>query len=83
MDAQGGVSRLLNRIMWSESQRIDHVPVPALWDAETKRVVPNAGDDLMKMLNSEFDDLPRATSTCIHRPSGRKSIKLMAYSIQT
>ena len=30
--------------------------VPALWDTETRRVVSNVDEDIMRMLNSEFDD---------------------------
>jgi glutathionyl-hydroquinone reductase len=32
------------------------VTVPALWDKETKRIVSNSDDDLLRMLNSEFAD---------------------------
>ena len=32
------------------------VTVPVLWDQETKRIVSNSDDDLMRMLNSEFDE---------------------------
>ena len=32
------------------------VTVPVLWDTETKRIVSNSDDDLMRMLNSEFSD---------------------------
>lgn len=31
------------------------VTVPVLWDTETKRIVSNSDDDLMRMFNSEFD----------------------------
>lgn len=31
------------------------VTVPVLWDIETKRIVSNSDDDLMRMFNSEFD----------------------------
>lgn len=31
------------------------VTVPTLWDKQTNRVVSNSDDDLMRMLNSEFD----------------------------
>jgi len=33
------------------------VTVPVLWDKETKRIVSNSDDDLMRMLNSAFDHL--------------------------
>ena len=32
------------------------VTVPVLWDTETRRIVSNSDDDLMRMLNSEFSD---------------------------
>jgi putative glutathione S-transferase len=32
------------------------VTVPVLWDKETKRIVSNSDDDLLRMLNSEFAD---------------------------
>jgi len=31
------------------------VTVPVLWDTKTKKIVSNSDDDLMRMLNSEFD----------------------------
>src|SRR5207237_1413236 len=30
--------------------------VPVLWDKKTKRIVSNSDDDLLRMLNSEFND---------------------------
>ena len=33
----------------------DRVTVPVLWDKEQGRIVSNAEDDIMRMLNSEFD----------------------------
>jgi glutathionyl-hydroquinone reductase len=35
------------------------VTVPTLWDTETGRVVNNESSDVMRMLNSEFDELAR------------------------
>ena len=32
------------------------VTVPVLWDTKTKRIVSNSDDDLMRMLNSEFNE---------------------------
>jgi len=34
----------------------DRVTVPVLWDKKTNRIVSNSDDDLMRMLNSAFDD---------------------------
>lgn len=33
--------------------------VPVLWDAQTKRIVSNADDDIMRMLETEFGDVAR------------------------
>ena len=35
------------------------VTVPVLWDRQTKRIVSNSDDDLLRMLNSEFSDFAR------------------------
>jgi putative glutathione S-transferase len=32
------------------------VTVPVLWDKQTKRIVSNSDDDLLRMFNSEFDE---------------------------
>ncbi|MEW6246366.1 MAG: glutathione S-transferase family protein [Nitrospirota bacterium] len=37
------------------------VTVPVLWDNETKRIVSNSDDDLMRMFNSEFDRFTDST----------------------
>ena len=34
----------------------ERVTVPVLWDKETRRVVSNSDDDILRMLNSEFAD---------------------------
>ncbi|MEY2498805.1 MAG: glutathionyl-hydroquinone reductase [Verrucomicrobiota bacterium] len=34
----------------------ERVTVPTLWDKETKRIVSNSDDDLLRMFNSEFAD---------------------------
>ncbi|MGE0276441.1 MAG: glutathione S-transferase family protein [Nitrospiraceae bacterium] len=36
------------------------VTVPVLWDRMNRRIVSNSDDDLMRMLNSEFDQFARA-----------------------
>ncbi len=38
------------------------VTVPVLWDKETRRIVSNSDDDIMRMLNSEFRHLTDNTS---------------------
>jgi putative glutathione S-transferase len=37
------------------------VTVPVLWDTETKRIVSNSDDDIMRMLNREFDRFTDST----------------------
>ena len=37
------------------------VTVPVLWDKQTKRIVSNSDDDLLRMFNSEFDDFTSVT----------------------
>lgn len=37
------------------------VTVPVLWDTQTRRIVSNSDDDLLRMLNSEFNDFTRET----------------------
>ena len=37
------------------------VTVPVLWDTQTKRIVSNSDDDLLRMLNSEFDEFTSMT----------------------
>jgi len=39
----------------------DRVTVPVLWDRETKRIVSNSDDDLMRMFNSAFDRFTGST----------------------
>ena len=39
----------------SDSDATTRVTVPILWDKETGRIVSNSDDDLMRILNSEFD----------------------------
>jgi len=44
------------------------VTVPILWDTQTKRIVSNSDDDLLRMFNSEFNDF--ATSAEDFYPAG-------------
>jgi glutathionyl-hydroquinone reductase len=39
----------------------DRVTVPVLWDRETKRIVSNSDDDIMRMFETEFDAFGDAT----------------------
>ena len=44
------------------------VTVPVLWDTNTKKIVSNSDDDLMRMLNSEFDALTDSDVDLYPRP---------------
>ena len=49
--------RFLSEAYRATDPRFDgRVTVPVLWDKETKRIVSNSDDDLLRMLNSEFSD---------------------------
>ena len=37
------------------------VTVPVLWDTKTRRIVSNSDDDMLRMLNSEFNEFTSAT----------------------
>ncbi len=37
------------------------VTVPVLWDTQTKRIVSNSDDDMLRMFNSEFDEFTSVT----------------------
>lgn len=47
------------------------VTVPVLWDKETKRIVSNSDDDLLRMLNSEFNEF--ATNDSDFYPPGLRA----------
>jgi putative glutathione S-transferase len=44
------------------------VTVPVLWDTVTKRIVSNSDDDLMRMLNGEFDQFTESDVDVYPRP---------------
>jgi len=44
------------------------VTVPVLWDTVTRRIVSNSDDDLMRMLNSEFDEFTDSDVDLYPRP---------------
>ena len=41
----------------SEPGYAERITVPVLWDKETRRIVTNSDDDLLRMFNAEFADL--------------------------
>ncbi|MDQ6861883.1 MAG: glutathione S-transferase family protein [Verrucomicrobiota bacterium] len=55
-DPVNGFKFLSEAYLASDPNYHGRVTVPVLWDKQTKRVVTNSDDDLMRMLNSEFSD---------------------------
>ena len=56
-DPVNGFSFLSEAYVRTDSGYADRVTVPVLWDRKTSRIVSNADDDIMRMVNSEFDAL--------------------------
>jgi putative glutathione S-transferase len=54
-DLAGNFSFLKEAYLKSDPDYEGRVTVPVLWDTETKRIVSNSDDEIMRMLNSEFD----------------------------
>ena len=54
-DPVNGFSFLSEAYVRTDSGYADRVTVPVLWDKKTSRIVSNADDDIMRMVNSEFD----------------------------
>jgi len=54
--------RLLSEAYKATDPKYDaRVTVPVLWDKETKRIVNNSEDDIMRMFNSAFDQFTDST----------------------
>src|SRR5881392_843526 len=53
------------------------VTVPVLWDKQTKRIVSNSDDDLLRMFNGEFNDLATKDYDFCPRIFSKKSTRLM------
>jgi glutathionyl-hydroquinone reductase len=51
------------------------VTVPVLWDKQTKRIVSNSDDDLLRMLNSEFSNFADNNTIFIRQSCGAKSMR--------
>jgi len=54
-DPVNGFSLLSEAYLRTDSGYADRVTVPVLWDRETSRIVSNADDDIMRMINREFN----------------------------
>jgi putative glutathione S-transferase len=55
-DPVNGFKFLSEAYRVTDSAYHGRVTVPVLWDRETKRIVSNSDDDLLRMLNTEFGD---------------------------
>ena len=58
----------------SESDYRGRFTVPVLWDKKTKRIVTNSDDDLLRMLNTEFDALAENPCLDLYPPAHRSEI---------
>ncbi len=54
-DSINGFHFLHDAYKATDPSYIGRITVPALWDGVTKRIVTNSDDDLMRILNSEFN----------------------------
>ena len=54
-DPVNGFAFLSEAYQATDPQYDGRVTVPVLWDKQTKRIVSNSDDDIMRMLNSAFD----------------------------
>lgn len=61
LDPINGFHFLLEAYTATDPQYRGRVTVPVLWDKETKRIVTNSDDDLMRMFNSEFNRFTQST----------------------
>jgi len=55
VDPINGFSFLSEAYTATEANYHDRVTVPVLWDTETKHIVSNSDDDIIRMFNSEFN----------------------------
>jgi putative glutathione S-transferase len=59
LDPLNGFHFLAQAYAASDPAYAGRVTVPVLWDAETRRIVSNSDDDIMRMLETEFDAFAR------------------------
>ena len=55
VDPINGFSFLSEAYTATEANYHDRVTVPVLWDIETKQIVSNSDDDIIRMFNAEFN----------------------------
>ena len=58
-DAVNGFDYLAEAYRASDPNYQGRITVPVLWDAQTKRIVSNSDDDIMRMFETEFNALAR------------------------
>ena len=56
-DPVNGFEYLSQAYVLTDSSYEARVTVPVLWDSETRQIVSNCDDDIMRMFNSAFDNL--------------------------
>jgi len=55
VDPVNGFLFLREAYLASDASYVGRVTVPVLWDTQTRRIVSNSDDDLLRILNHEFD----------------------------
>ncbi|UCE63523.1 MAG: glutathione S-transferase family protein [Nitrospirota bacterium] len=60
-DPVNGFAFLRQAYIATDSEYQGRVTVPVLWDKETRRIVSNSDDDIMRMFNVEFNRLTEST----------------------
>ena len=61
LDPINGFTYLSEAYQATDPQYQGRVTVPVLWDKETRRIVSNSDDDIMRMLNTEFNRFTDST----------------------
>ena len=61
IDPVNGWAFLRQAYIATDSEYHSRVTVPVLWDKETRRIVSNSDDDIMRMFNVEFNPVTEST----------------------
>ena len=73
-DPVNGFAFLSEAYAASDPAFAGRVTVPVLWDKETRRIVSNSDDDLLRMLNSEFNAHSASLGLDLYPPAHRAEI---------
>ena len=73
-DPVNGFAFLSEAYTASDPAFAGRVTVPVLWDKQTRRIVSNSDDDLLRMLNSEFNALAADPGLDLYPPAHRTEI---------